>query len=165
MVNKMIKIIKAFFSKNPSLDISVKHGNDNSFVLNTFHKNNKVEFSSHHPVSSILPLPIEGDITLHDKDLVHSHHLRIERDNGDVLKIFQCPNDSFTVIELVKKPYFSLIIAKSKNDLIVDGVDYSADASNILLKRYRSLFKKYKKLLGVSKQFKSPLNRDYSFNI
>lgn len=157
--------LKQKFSRKPALDVSIKRGKNKSFILNTFHKNNKIQFSSHHPVSSVYPLPTDGNVILHNKDLVHSHHLRIERQNGDVLKIFQCPHDSFTLVELLKKPYFSLIIAKSKDEIIVDGVDYSGEATNILLKKYRSLFFHYKKLLGVKHHFKSKFKQDFSFDI
>ena len=155
----VLKLLKSRFSK-PKLDVSVKHGKDGSFILNTLHGDDKVEFTSHFPVKSTLPLPTEYAVTLHDKDLVHSHHLRIERKNGDVLKIFECPEKTFAVVELVKKPYFSLIIAKSGEEVIVDGVDYSKDVSNLLLKRYLSLFNRYKKLLDVTSH--SKFKRDFS---
>ncbi|MBN1175624.1 hypothetical protein JXA48_03195 [Candidatus Woesearchaeota archaeon] len=158
----VLKQLKTRFSK-PKLDIRVKHGKDNSYILNTIHADNKIEFTSHYPVKSVFPLPTESAVTLHNQDLVHSHHLRIERENGDVLKIFECPKKSFVVVELVKKPYFSLIIARSGNDLVVDGVDYSKDASNLLLKKYVSLFNKYKKLLHVNSYSKT--ERNYSIEI
>lgn len=158
----VLKQLKNGFSKS-KIDVKVKPGKNNSYVLNTIHADNKIEFTSHYPVKSVLPLPTESAVVLHNQDLVHSHHLRIERQNGDVLKIFECPKKSFFVVELVKKPYFSLIIARSGNELIVDGVDYSKEASNMLLKKYISLFNRYKKMLRVD--FHSKQKHDLSISI
>jgi len=161
----MLKKLKSKFARK-KLPVNIKRTNKHSFILNAVHGTDKIEFTSHYPVDSVLPLPVDGEVTLHNQDLVHSHHLKIQKQNGDVLKIFECPKKSFVVVELVKKPYFSLIIARSGNEVIVDGVDYSSEASNLLLKKYISLFNRYKKLLSVSHHIKhSKQNVDFSFSL